>query len=87
MLLTSVITELFLCPSASTPPSKVEAFEVYKSEKGQEINRILKENKSVLKDRLARLHNLTGIINSIKWDIDHMRSEFQLCREQRQRQG
>lgn len=65
----------------------MEAFEVYKSERGHEINRILKENKSVLKERLAQLHNLTGVINSIKRDIDHMRSELQLYREERQSQG
>ncbi|TSL61289.1 Kinesin-like protein KIF9 [Bagarius yarrelli] len=47
-----------------TPPSKMEAFEIYKSEKGSEINRILKENKSVLKERLAELHKLTGIRSS-----------------------
>lgn len=82
-----MIISFFLCPLASTPPSKIEAFEVYKSEKGHELNRILKENKSVLKERLAQLHNLTAIINSIKRDIDHMRSDLQLCREQRQRQG
>lgn len=65
----------------------MEAFEIYKSEKGDEINRILKENKSVLKERLAQVHSLTGIINSIKRNIDHMSSELQLCREQRQSQG
>lgn len=65
----------------------MEAFEVYKSERGHEINSILKENKSVLKERLVQLHNFTGIINSIKQDIDHMSSEIQLCREQRQGQG
>ncbi|XP_060774921.1 kinesin-like protein KIF9 [Neoarius graeffei] len=70
-----------------TLPSKVEAFEIYKSERGHEINRILKENKSVLKERLVQLHNLTGIIDSIKQDIDHMSSEIQLFREQRQSQG
>ncbi|TSK82187.1 Kinesin-like protein KIF9 [Bagarius yarrelli] len=70
-----------------TPPSKMEAFEIYKSEKGSEINRILKENKSVLKERLAELHKLTGIINSIKRDIDHTSFQLQLCREQRQSQG
>ncbi|KAF4089757.1 hypothetical protein AMELA_G00069680 [Ameiurus melas] len=70
-----------------TPPSKMEAFEVYKSERGHEINRILKENKSVLKERLVQLHNLTGIINSIKRDIDHMRSDLQLYRDERQSQG
>lgn len=65
----------------------MEAFEIYKSEKGHELNRILKENKSVLKERLAQLHNLTAIINSFKRDIDHMSSELQLFREQRQSQG
>ncbi|KAG7329998.1 hypothetical protein KOW79_006220 [Hemibagrus wyckioides] len=70
-----------------TPPSKAEAFEVYKSDRGSEIYHILKENKSVLKERLAQLHNITAIINSIKRDIDRMSSELQLCREQRQSQG
>lgn len=65
----------------------MQAFEIYKSEKGDEINHILKENKSVLKERLAQIHSLTEIINSIKRDIDHMSSELQLCREQWQSQG
>ncbi|KAK2860680.1 hypothetical protein Q7C36_004846 [Tachysurus vachellii] len=66
------------------PPSKMEAFEVYKSEGGSELNRILKKNKSVLKERLTQVNNLTGNINSIKWDIDHMKTELQLYKEQRQ---
>ncbi|XP_053355124.1 kinesin-like protein KIF9 [Clarias gariepinus] len=70
-----------------TPPSKMEAFEIYKSEKGHEIDQILKGNKSVLKERLEKQHDLTGIINSIKRDIDRMTSELQLCKEQRQNQG
>ncbi|XP_053484194.1 kinesin-like protein KIF9 isoform X2 [Ictalurus furcatus] len=102
LTMTQSETEILVPPSAAetkkspkddakkrcdTPPSKMEAFEVYKSERGHEINRILKENKSVLKERLAQLHNLTGVINSIKRDIDHMRSELQLYREERQSQG
>ncbi|XP_060730096.1 kinesin-like protein KIF9 [Tachysurus vachellii] len=70
--------------SSSIPPSKMEAFEVYKSEGGSELNRILKKNKSVLKERLTQVNNLTGNINSIKWDIDHMKTELQLYKEQRQ---
>lgn len=62
----------------------MEAFEIYKSEGGSELNRILKENKSVLKERLTQMNNLTGNINSIKWDIDHMKIELQLYKEQRQ---
>lgn len=81
------VLNCFLCCFASTPPSKAEAFEVYKSDSGSEIYHILKENKSVLKERLARLHNLTANINSIKRDIDRMSSELQLYREQRQSQG
>ncbi|XP_022533795.2 kinesin-like protein KIF9 [Astyanax mexicanus] len=70
-----------------SPPCKFEAFEDFKLGRGSEINRILKENKSVLLERMDQLHKLTQAINSCKRDIDHMSSELQLCREQRQSQG
>ncbi|XP_062850057.1 kinesin-like protein KIF9 isoform X2 [Trichomycterus rosablanca] len=70
-----------------TPPPNAEAFEMFKAERGSEINRVLKENKTVLQARLAQLHNLVETINSTKRDIDRMSSELQLCREQRQSQG
>ncbi|KAI4891363.1 hypothetical protein NFI96_022951 [Prochilodus magdalenae] len=73
--------------SSSTPPSKMEAFEDFKMERGSEINRILKENKAVLLERLDQLHKLTHAINSIKKEIDHTSSELRLHREQRQNQG
>ncbi|XP_036453382.1 kinesin-like protein KIF9 isoform X2 [Colossoma macropomum] len=72
---------------SDTPPSKMEAFEDFKMERGSEINRILKENKAVLLERLGQLHKLTQAINSIKRDIDRMSSELRLRREQRQSQG
>ncbi|KAL6490359.1 hypothetical protein MHYP_G00007040 [Metynnis hypsauchen] len=72
---------------SDTPPSKMEAFEDFKMERGSEINRILKENKAVLLERLDQLHKLTQAINSMKWDIDRMSSELQLHKEQRQSQG
>ncbi|KAI5104087.1 kinesin-like protein KIF9 [Silurus meridionalis] len=70
-----------------SPPSKQEAFELYKAEKGSEINSILKENKSVLKERLEQQKKLTAIINFFKRDIDRMSTELQLCKKQRQGQG
>uniref|UniRef100_A0A8B9LXN3 Kinesin-like protein n=1 Tax=Astyanax mexicanus TaxID=7994 RepID=A0A8B9LXN3_ASTMX len=70
-----------------SPPCKFEAFEDFKLGRGSEINRILKENKGVLLERMDQLHKLTQAINSCKRDIDHMSSELQLCREQRQSQG
>uniref|UniRef100_A0A8B9LQK1 Kinesin-like protein n=1 Tax=Astyanax mexicanus TaxID=7994 RepID=A0A8B9LQK1_ASTMX len=73
--------------SFSSPPCKFEAFEDFKLGRGSEINRILKENKGVLLERMDQLHKLTQAINSCKRDIDHMSSELQLCREQRQSQG
>ncbi|XP_072544196.1 kinesin-like protein KIF9 isoform X2 [Salminus brasiliensis] len=69
-----------------TPPSKIQAFEDFKVERGSEINRILKENKKVLLERLGQLQKLTHTINSNKRDIDRMSSELRLCREQRQGQ-
>uniref|UniRef100_A0A3B1IEM6 Kinesin family member 9 n=1 Tax=Astyanax mexicanus TaxID=7994 RepID=A0A3B1IEM6_ASTMX len=76
-----------LTPNCDSPPCKFEAFEDFKLGRGSEINRILKENKGVLLERMDQLHKLTQAINSCKRDIDHMSSELQLCREQRQSQG
>ncbi|XP_062335102.1 kinesin-like protein KIF9 isoform X2 [Osmerus eperlanus] len=74
-------------PRPDSPPSKTEAFEDFKAERGSEINRILKENKAVLLERRARLRELTDAINTAKTEIDHTSSALQQWRERRQSQG
>uniref|UniRef100_A0A8C2HTD1 Kinesin motor domain-containing protein n=1 Tax=Cyprinus carpio TaxID=7962 RepID=A0A8C2HTD1_CYPCA len=41
------------------------AFKDFKAERGSEINRILKENKAVLLERMAQLRTLTDAINAV----------------------
>uniref|UniRef100_A0A4W4HSK4 Kinesin-like protein n=1 Tax=Electrophorus electricus TaxID=8005 RepID=A0A4W4HSK4_ELEEL len=71
----------------STPPSKMEAFEHFKAERGSELKRILKANKAVLLERSAQLHKLTDAINATKRDIDKVGSELEHLRAKRQSQG
>ncbi|XP_006893095.1 PREDICTED: kinesin-like protein KIF9 [Elephantulus edwardii] len=54
----------------TTPPSKSVAFEEFKSERGSEINRIFKDNKSILNERRKRASETTQRINAIKREID-----------------
>ncbi|KAJ8276998.1 hypothetical protein GJAV_G00070270 [Gymnothorax javanicus] len=70
-----------------SPPPKATAFEDFKVERGSEINRILKENKSVLVQRRRRLRELTDGVNAAKREIDHTSAELQRQREHSQRNG
>ncbi|XP_051998547.1 kinesin-like protein KIF9 isoform X2 [Xyrauchen texanus] len=70
-----------------SPPSKAEAFEDFKAERGSEINRILKENKAVLLERMSQLRTLTDAINVTKQNIDCIASELHQFKERRQSQG
>ncbi|XP_026875202.2 kinesin-like protein KIF9 isoform X2 [Electrophorus electricus] len=72
---------------SATPPSKMEAFEHFKAERGSELKRILKANKAVLLERSAQLHKLTDAINATKRDIDKVGSELEHLRAKRQSQG
>jgi kinesin family protein 6/9 len=57
----------------STPPARSEAFEEFKRERGSEINRILNENKSVLKEKQKTASALATSINTAKKQIDEAR--------------
>ncbi|XP_065834553.1 kinesin-like protein KIF9 [Oscarella lobularis] len=61
-------------PRPSTPPSKDEAFEEFKREKGSEIQRILTENKATLNEKKKSAHNLSRSVNVAKKEIDEMRA-------------
>uniref|UniRef100_A0A8C9S9F9 Kinesin-like protein n=1 Tax=Scleropages formosus TaxID=113540 RepID=A0A8C9S9F9_SCLFO len=70
-----------------SPPPKVEAFEVFKAQRGSEINYILKENKAMLLERRRQLRELTDVVNAAKREIDHIAVMLQQQREESQHQG
>ncbi|XP_049995532.1 kinesin-like protein KIF9 isoform X5 [Alexandromys fortis] len=71
----------------STPPSKPVAFEDFKNERGSEINRIFKENKSILNERRKRASETTQRINVIKREIDVTKDALNFQKSLREKQG
>nr|XP_019579556.1 PREDICTED: kinesin-like protein KIF9 isoform X2 [Rhinolophus sinicus] len=74
-------------PRLSTPPSKPVAFEDFKNERGSEINRIFKENKSILNERRKRASETTQRINAIKKEIDITKEALHFQKSLREKQG
>ncbi|XP_004419682.2 PREDICTED: kinesin-like protein KIF9 isoform X4 [Ceratotherium simum simum] len=74
-------------PRSSTPPSKSVAFEDFKNERGSEINRIFKENKSILNERRKRASKTTQRINAIKREIDITKEALNFQKSLREKQG
>ncbi|KAM4688865.1 kinesin-like protein KIF9 isoform 1-T5 [Discoglossus pictus] len=71
----------------STPPSKQEAFEDFKMEKGSELHSIFIENKSILTDRRKKLKEVTQRINMIKQEIDSTSQNLNAAKQEREKQG
>nr|XP_030701224.1 kinesin-like protein KIF9 isoform X9 [Globicephala melas] len=71
----------------STPPAKPVAFEDFKNERGSEINRIFKENKSILNERRKRASETTQRINAIKREIDMTKEALNFHKSLREKQG
>ncbi|XP_032987437.1 kinesin-like protein KIF9 isoform X9 [Rhinolophus ferrumequinum] len=74
-------------PRLSTPPSKSVAFEDFKNERGSEINRIFKENKSILNERRKRASETTQRINAIKKEIDITKEALHFQKSLREKQA
>ncbi|XP_037383966.1 kinesin-like protein KIF9 isoform X4 [Talpa occidentalis] len=74
-------------PRPSTPPSKPVAFEDFKNERGSEINRIFKENKSILNERRKRASETTQRINAIKREMDVTKEALNFQKSLREKQG
>ncbi|KAM9076448.1 kinesin-like protein KIF9 isoform 1-T2 [Megaptera novaeangliae] len=74
-------------PRPSTPPAKPVAFEDFKNERGSEINRIFKENKSILNERRKRASETTQCINAIKREIDMTKEALNFQKSLREKQG
>nr|KAF6420530.1 kinesin family member 9 [Molossus molossus] len=74
-------------PRPSTPPPKPVAFEDFKNERGSEINRIFKENKSILNERRKRASEITQRINAIKKEMDMTKEALNFQKSLREKQG
>uniref|UniRef100_A0A5F9D9G3 Kinesin-like protein n=2 Tax=Oryctolagus cuniculus TaxID=9986 RepID=A0A5F9D9G3_RABIT len=74
-------------PRPSTPPSKAVAFEEFKKEQGSVINRIFKENKSILNERSRRASEITQRINAIKREIDETKEALDFQKSLGEKQG
>uniref|UniRef100_UPI00398EFAED kinesin-like protein KIF9 n=1 Tax=Pristiophorus japonicus TaxID=55135 RepID=UPI00398EFAED len=72
---------------SSTPPLKPVMFEMFKMEKGREINRILIENKGILSEKRKSLTELTERINNTKEEIDVTNKALNVKKQERQDQG
>lgn len=71
----------------SSPPSKPAAFEQFKEECGSEINRIFKENKSILLARKKRSGTVARRINFIKQEMEDIQKALEAQRQERWQQG
>ncbi|XP_045913222.1 kinesin-like protein KIF9 isoform X3 [Micropterus dolomieu] len=71
----------------SSARAKEEAFEDFKVGQGSQINRIFKENKTVLLERRSLLRQLTEEVNTVKRDIDCTMATIQQHKEIREGQG
>ncbi|XP_075070269.1 kinesin-like protein KIF9 isoform X2 [Mixophyes fleayi] len=70
-----------------SPPSKTSSFEDFKADRGSELNRIFKENKSILVDRRRKLKEITQRINMIKKEIDATTQDLNETKLEREKQG
>ncbi|XP_026545401.1 kinesin-like protein KIF9 [Notechis scutatus] len=71
----------------SSPPARTSAFEDFKGERGSEINRIFKENKTILNDRKRKLGEVTHRINLVKQEMDVTRQALEVQKLEREQQG
>ncbi|XP_037240995.1 kinesin-like protein KIF9 isoform X3 [Falco biarmicus] len=71
----------------SSPPPKPVAFEQFKEECGSEINRIFKENKSILLARKKRSSTVAQRINFIKHEMEGIKKALEAQKQERWQQG
>ncbi|XP_078072028.1 kinesin-like protein KIF9 [Mustelus asterias] len=71
----------------SSPPPKSLMFDMFKNERGCEINRILMENKHILSEKRNNLKMLTERINNIKEEIDITNRALNLKKRDQRDQG
>lgn len=72
---------------AVTPPPKNDAFEEFKQERGSEINRILNQNKEILRQKKKKAKELSCSVNSLKDDINDIGVTLENREHERLEQG
>ena len=70
-----------------TPPPKNVAFEEFKTERGNEINRIWNENKEILGDKRRQYSERAHKINDTQLKIDQTRAQVERKRTERMAMG
>jgi len=70
-----------------TPPNRGEAYEEFKKERGQEIARILNENKTILQSKKREVRDLAHAVNTSKHMIDGAKIALDRKRQDRFEQG
>ncbi|XP_061442592.1 kinesin-like protein KIF9 isoform X2 [Rhineura floridana] len=71
----------------SSPPAKATAFEDFKNERGSEISRIFKENKTILNDRKKKMSEVAQRVNMLKQEMDMIRQALEAQKFDREQQG
>ncbi|NXM36134.1 KIF9 protein, partial [Oxyruncus cristatus] len=71
----------------SFPPSKAEAFELFKQEAGSEISRIFRENKSILLARKRSSSSVARRINDIKREMEGVQETLEGKKRKRWQEG
>ncbi|NXW74894.1 KIF9 protein, partial [Hirundo rustica] len=70
-----------------SPPSKKEAFELFKKEAGREISRIFRENRTILLSRKKRSHSVAQRINHLKQQTEGVREALEAQKRKRSQEG
>ncbi|XP_014747491.1 PREDICTED: kinesin-like protein KIF9 [Sturnus vulgaris] len=70
-----------------SPPSKHEAFELFKKEAGREIHRIFRQNKRILISRKKRSHSVVQRINRIKQQMEAIKEALEAQKRKRRQEG
>ena len=78
---------MLLSTTKRTPPPKNVAFEEFKAERGNEINRIWNENKEILSGKRHQYSELAHKINETKLLIDQTRIKVEQKRSERMSMG
>lgn len=68
---------------AATPPPKSEAFEDFKQERGSEINRILNQNKEILREKKKKAKELSSSVNSLRDEINETGATLETRKQER----
>ncbi|NXQ44602.1 KIF9 protein, partial [Catharus fuscescens] len=73
--------------SSRSPPSKHEAFELFKKQAGRVIHRVFRENKRILISRKKRSLSVAQKINRIKQQMEAIKEALETQKQKRRQEG